>query len=244
MKTRAEQCKDEGNKCIKEGKYTEAVIHYTEAIKHEPHTAALYSNRSLAFLKIDQLYLAMEDAKKAVQLEPSWPKGFFRKAEIEFKAGHFNKALISYKQALILGPTDQGILAAIAKTNKEIAKEKQDAVRQPVMYTCLGLAVGVMVVAADQLLTTKPSIQFAILQVLLVASCGGVGFIASKVQRYLVTSQREALLEEPLDLLKEMGDVPREEKNNNKSSTTSSTTSSTNKHSQSAGRQRMRKGKS
>lgn len=59
---------------MKDGKHTEAVIHYTEAIKHEPSSAVLYSNRSLAFFKIDQLYLAMEDAKKTIKLQPSWPK--------------------------------------------------------------------------------------------------------------------------------------------------------------------------
>ena len=70
----AEQCKEEGNKCVKENKFTEAVIHYTEAIKHEPNAAVLYSNRSLAFVKIDQLFFALEDAQKAIKLDPSWPK--------------------------------------------------------------------------------------------------------------------------------------------------------------------------
>ncbi|KAI8789642.1 STI1-like protein [Biomphalaria glabrata] len=204
MKEKAEQCKDEGNKCIKEGKHTEAIFHYTEAIRHEPNSAILYSNRALAFLKIDQLYLAMEDAQKAIKLEPSWPKGFYRKGEIEFKAGHYNKALLSYKQALTLDPADDGIIAAISKTNKEIAKDKKDAVRKPLVYTCLGFAVGIFIVAADQFIAVKPSIPHSILQVLLVLSCGGVGFMISKVHRYLVVSQRESLLEEPIDLLKEM----------------------------------------
>lgn len=59
---------------MKEGKYTEAVLHYTEAIKHEPNSAVLHSNRALAFMKIDQLFLAMEDAEETIRLEPSWPK--------------------------------------------------------------------------------------------------------------------------------------------------------------------------
>ncbi|CAL1529700.1 unnamed protein product [Lymnaea stagnalis] len=204
MKTKAEQCKEEGNKCVKEGKYTEAVFHYTEAIKHEPNTAVLYSNRSLAFLKIDQLFLAMEDAQKAIKLEPSWPKGYFRKAEIEVKAGHYNKALVSYKQALIRDPNIEGIAAAIAKTNKEIEKDKRDATHKPIVYTCIGLAVGALIVAADQFVAVQPSIHYAILQVLIVVGCGGFGFISSKLQRYLAQSQRDALLEEPIDLLSEI----------------------------------------
>ncbi|KAH9503234.1 hypothetical protein Btru_068516 [Bulinus truncatus] len=176
MKQKAEQCKDDGNKCIKEGKHTEAIFHYTEAIRHEPNSAVLYSNRALAFLKIDQLYLALEDAQKAIKLEPSWPKGFYRKGEIEFRGGLYNKALVSYRQALILDPTDKGISDAISKTNKEIAKDRKDA----------------------------PSIQYSILQAFIVLGCGGVGFTISKVYRYLMLRQQESLLEEPVDLLKEM----------------------------------------
>ncbi|BFZ01058.1 hypothetical protein BsWGS_04097 [Bradybaena similaris] len=204
MKTQAEQCKDEGNKCMKEGNYTAAVIHYTEAVKHEPNSAILFSNRALAFLKIDQLYLAMEDAQKAIKLEPSWPKGFFRKGEIEFRAGQYDKALMSYRQALLLDPSDEGLLAAVSKTNKEIVKDRKDATQKPLMYSCIGLMVGVAIVAADQLMTTKPAIQYSLLQLLLVAGCGGVGYAIAKIKRFFILSHRKAMLEEPLDLLKEI----------------------------------------
>ncbi|RUS86451.1 hypothetical protein EGW08_005766 [Elysia chlorotica] len=238
MKTRAEQCKDEGNKCMKEGKFTEAVIHYSEATKHEPNSAIFYSNRSLAFLKLDQLYLAMEDAKQAIKLEPSWPKGFFRKGEIEFKGGQYQQALVSYKKAMILDPSDSGILSAISKTNKEITKDNKEATRTPILYTFLGLLVGAVIVAADQFLTKAPALQFLPLQVLLVAGCGGIGFAVAKIKRYLIVSQRESCLEEPLDLLKEMGDKPEETSTASRQSPSSHT-----HHSQAAGKQRMRKGK-
>ncbi|XP_005106703.1 small glutamine-rich tetratricopeptide repeat-containing protein beta isoform X2 [Aplysia californica] len=239
MKTKAEQCKEEGNKCMKENKHTEAVIHYTEAIKHEPNSAVLYSNRSLAFLKIDQLYFALDDAEKAIKLEPSWPKGFFRKGEVEFKGGNYTKALMSYRQAQLLDPTDEGITAAITKATREFARDKKDAARKPVLYSCIGLTVGVLIVAADSFLTVKPAIPHVVLQVLLVAGCGGIGFVAAKIYRYLTVSQRDALLEEPIDLLKEMGDD-----DGTKESSPSSSTSSHKHHSQAAGRQRMKKGKS
>lgn len=234
MKTRAEQCKEEGNKCIKDGKFTEAVIHYSEAVKHEPSSAILHSNRSLAFLKLDQLYLAMEDAKQAIKLEPSWPKGFFRKGEIEFKAGHFQQALVSYKKAMILDPSDSGIISAINKTNKEISKDKKEATRTPILYTTIGLIVGALIVSADQFLTKSPAIQFLPLQVVLIAGCGGVGYAVAQIKRYLIISHRDSTLEEPLDLLKEMGDHHE---------VTPQKSTSHKPHSQAAGKQRLRKGK-
>lgn len=66
--------KERGNACIKAGNYSEAILHYSYAIKLNPNEAAFYSNRSLAFLKLKQLYYANEDADKAIQLKQNWAK--------------------------------------------------------------------------------------------------------------------------------------------------------------------------
>lgn len=221
---------------MKEGKHTEAVIHYTEAIKHDPNSAVLYSNRSLAFLKIEQLYFALEDAANCIKLEPSWPKGFFRKGEVELKGGNYSKALMSYRQALLLDPADEGISAAIARAQKEFAKDRKDASQKPIMYTCFGLIVGVLIVAADAFLTENPSIPHPVIQVILILICAGIGFLISKAYRYLTVNQRESLLEEPIDILKEMGQGD--------GANFPGTTPPSKHHSQAAGRQRMKKGKS
>lgn len=67
---------------MKEQKYEEAVLHYTHAIKIDEKNHSLHSNRSLAFLRMQQFYLAMEDAKETIRLRPDWAKGYFRKAEV------------------------------------------------------------------------------------------------------------------------------------------------------------------
>lgn len=72
----ADDHKERGNGCIRAGKYNEAVLHYSFAIKLSPNDPALYSNRSLAFLKLKQLYYANDDAEKAIQLKPDWAKVF------------------------------------------------------------------------------------------------------------------------------------------------------------------------
>lgn len=73
----ADDHKERGNGCIRAGKYNEAVLHYSFAIKLSPNDPALYSNRSLAFLKLKQLYYANDDAEKAIQLKPDWAKVFY-----------------------------------------------------------------------------------------------------------------------------------------------------------------------
>jgi tetratricopeptide (TPR) repeat protein len=67
---------------LKEGKHEEAVLHYSQAIRLDEKNYSLFSNRSLAFLKMQQFYLALEDAKETIKLKPDWAKGYFRKGEV------------------------------------------------------------------------------------------------------------------------------------------------------------------
>ena len=46
----------------------------------EDNLAPLYSNRSASYLKLDRKEEALADAEKAVEADPKWPKGFYRKA--------------------------------------------------------------------------------------------------------------------------------------------------------------------
>lgn len=69
-----EDLKIKGNECVKDGKFIEAVLHYTQAIKLDPNNYLLYSNRSFAFLKLDQHYLALQDANETVRIQPQWAK--------------------------------------------------------------------------------------------------------------------------------------------------------------------------
>ena len=59
---------------MKDGKHIEAMLNYTHAIKIQPNNHEFYSNRSLAFLKLEQHYHAREDSLKVIQLNPTWPK--------------------------------------------------------------------------------------------------------------------------------------------------------------------------
>lgn len=70
----ADSLKEKGNVAVRSECYSEAVLHYSFAIKMCPADPILYSNRSYAFLKLQQLYYANEDAEKAIQLKPDWAK--------------------------------------------------------------------------------------------------------------------------------------------------------------------------
>jgi hypothetical protein len=46
--------KDEGNKMMKEGKYKKAIKFYTDALEECKSLMVIYSNRAMAYLKIDE----------------------------------------------------------------------------------------------------------------------------------------------------------------------------------------------
>lgn len=242
-----DQLRQQGNDCVKDDNYSEAILHYTHAIQQDKTNHLLYSNRSLAFLKLDQYYFALEDAKEAIKLQPNWPKGFYRKGEVEFKVGQYTASLISYGQAFLLDPTNQDVKAAIERTNKELTHIRKKNARQPWLFTGAGFLLGVFIVVADQLLTKQPSINYVILQIIMVLIFSGLGFLTFKIYKYIQDSQKNSLLEPPVDLLGEMsgksaGDTSATENDGPQNSKQSEV-----KHRRggaAAGKQRYKKGKS
>ena len=58
--------KEIGNRYVKEGRFTEAIIEYTKAIRIDPNQPVLYSNRAIAELRLKMYKEAREDAEDAI----------------------------------------------------------------------------------------------------------------------------------------------------------------------------------
>jgi len=193
--------KERGNTCVRAENYTEAVLHYSFAIKLCLNDPVLYSNRSLAFLKLKQLYYANEDAEKAIQLKPDWAKGFFRKAEVQAAAGQFDTALLLYGRALQLQPNDISILNAAKRVAVLSNHENMYESRVPWVGAGIGIILGVIIVISDTLLTKSPTLKHPSLMVLMVIIISIVCYAVARLIRYYTKQQRLGLLDPPLDLL-------------------------------------------
>lgn len=238
----ADELKEQGNKCVKAANFTEAVLHYTHAIKLNPNDAILYSNRSLAFLKMQQYYYANEDADRTIVLNPTWAKGYYRKAEVHMSVGQYDTALLSYGKALQLQPQDMGIIQAARKaadlSNRDIEKEK----RTPAMGAGIGCIIGMCIVFADMMLTETPTIKYTSLMVLVVLVVAGIGFGIAKMIRYYTKLQRKGLLDPPINLLDDF--LPaKEDDTENGSVGTGDQKPPRNRYSKAQARQRFKKGK-
>ncbi|BDA49992.1 probable small glutamine-rich tetratricopeptide repeat-containing protein at C-terminar half [Coccomyxa sp. Obi] len=97
--------KEEGNDlfCLK--RYAKAIEKYTEALRHEPDSAVLYSNRAIAYLRMGSHAKALADVDKAIKLKPKYIIALARKGEILVKLSriqdarnHYTHCIASLKQ--------------------------------------------------------------------------------------------------------------------------------------------------
>ena len=58
-----------------------AVTCYTKSIEINPMEAASYSNRAMAFLKMKKYGSCIDDAEKALQIDPTYLKAYHRRGK-------------------------------------------------------------------------------------------------------------------------------------------------------------------
>lgn len=74
------ELKEEGNDCVKEKRYEDAIKCYSSALKLRPTEHTVFSNRSLAYLRIGKVEEALSDADKCVEFCPTFARGYMRRA--------------------------------------------------------------------------------------------------------------------------------------------------------------------
>ncbi|KAG1670772.1 hypothetical protein FOA52_014000 [Chlamydomonas sp. UWO 241] len=96
--------KNEANAEFAAGEFLKAAALYSKAIKLDVTNAALYSNRSIALLKLKKVSKALEDAEECIRLRPEWEKGYYRKAAVLEDQDKLDEAIEVYKKSLKLAP--------------------------------------------------------------------------------------------------------------------------------------------
>ena len=77
----ANDWKEKGNLHVKEGQYKEALDCYTKAIENYQNDPLFYSNRSLMHYILSEFDDALEDAEKAILINPNYAKAYLRKGK-------------------------------------------------------------------------------------------------------------------------------------------------------------------
>lgn len=118
----AEAFKEEANKFFKDGEYDKAIEAYTKAIEIN-ETAVYLANRSLAYLRTECFGYALEDAMKAIALDSSYVKGYYRKASAHMALGQYKEALSDYEMVVRVAPTDKTARIKLSECQKIVRRK-------------------------------------------------------------------------------------------------------------------------
>ncbi|CAE6539787.1 unnamed protein product, partial [Rhizoctonia solani] len=91
-KAEAARLKAEGNTEFQKNHFAEAALKYSEALEHNPFDATLYCNRAYMRMKIEQHGYAIDDATKAIALDPKYVKAYYR---------HVVRSILKPQQAVV-----------------------------------------------------------------------------------------------------------------------------------------------
>jgi len=126
----ADDKKRQANEEFKKHNYMEAIFLYTQAIELNPTNAIYYSNRSICRTKVENFGLALTDAEKAIELDPEYVKGYYRKATAYYALAKYKDARKAYSQVLKRKPKDAS------------AKKKRNECRKLIREAALAEAIG------------------------------------------------------------------------------------------------------
>lgn len=101
----AEQLKNSGNKCFKNGDYEGAETLYSQAIQKNSANPLLFTNRANARLKMEKWEGVIDDCIRSIELLKDNMKAFFYLAQAQLAINHPNEALSSALMAYELCTT-------------------------------------------------------------------------------------------------------------------------------------------
>eukprot|EP00179_Madagascaria_erythrocladioides_P009825 CAMPEP_0198315766 /NCGR_PEP_ID=MMETSP1450-20131203/5911_1 /TAXON_ID=753684 ORGANISM="Madagascaria erythrocladiodes, Strain CCMP3234" /NCGR_SAMPLE_ID=MMETSP1450 /ASSEMBLY_ACC=CAM_ASM_001115 /LENGTH=547 /DNA_ID=CAMNT_0044018891 /DNA_START=11 /DNA_END=1654 /DNA_ORIENTATION=+ len=175
MADESEQRRLEGNAAFQAGDWDAAIAAYSEALNAWDESAGdkpdkrIYSNRAAAYLKkaADNessltYQFALEDAERAVEIDPSWSKAWYRKCCALVGLEKIDEATAAYTEGLAHCPGDPDLVQGLqecleakpssssaAKTNGAAPKQEELAGPRKVVDTSLYDALGVEPSAPD-----------------------------------------------------------------------------------------------
>ena len=120
-----EELKAQGNAAFKEGRFSEAVQHFTAAIALDPASHLLLSNRSGALAALGSYEAALADAERCLKLNPTWVKAHSRKGAALYGLGRYDEALATYEAGLAADPSNMQIEQNAADVRQKLAGARQ-----------------------------------------------------------------------------------------------------------------------
>lgn len=91
--------KNAGNRLCSLFRYEEAINYYNKAISKNPEVAIFFSNRALCYLRLQQWFLAIQDCRRALELDPNIIKAHFFLGQALSETANYDDALKHLQRA-------------------------------------------------------------------------------------------------------------------------------------------------
>jgi tetratricopeptide (TPR) repeat protein len=117
----AETWKETGNRAFERGRYAEALLAYERALRFEPRSAVLLSNRAAVLTLLARHEDALADCRRALALQPGYAKAWGRLGTAYFHLGLPHEAVRAFEHALRLDPTNATLADSLNKARARTA---------------------------------------------------------------------------------------------------------------------------
>ncbi|KAF6101206.1 sperm associated antigen 1 [Phyllostomus discolor] len=94
--------KEEGNQCVKDKNYKDALSKYSECLNINNKECAIYTNRALCYLKLCQFEEAKQDCDQALQIDNGNVKAYYRRALAHKGLQDYEKSINDLNKVLLL----------------------------------------------------------------------------------------------------------------------------------------------
>lgn len=128
----AERLKVLANEAFKANKYSLAIDLYSQAINENEGNAVYWANRAFAHTKLEEYGSAIQDATRAIEIDPKYSKGYYRRGAAYLAMGKFKEALKDLQQVKKLSPNDPDATRKLKECEKAVMKLKfEEAISVP-----------------------------------------------------------------------------------------------------------------
>ncbi|KAL0923958.1 hypothetical protein M5K25_004746 [Dendrobium thyrsiflorum] len=119
---RAEEFKILANEAFKANRFSQAIDLYSQAINLSGHKAVYWANRAFAHTKLEEYGSAVQDATKAIEIDPKYSKGYYRRGAAYLAMGKFKEALKDFQQVKRNCPNDPDATRKLKECEKAYQK--------------------------------------------------------------------------------------------------------------------------
>lgn len=118
-KALARAIREQGNAAYAKGAYQEASEHYTKAMGYDSDEAVYPLNRAACMVKLARFFEADLDCSKAIALDASNHKAWFRRGVSKAGMGQLDLAVQDFKQVLLLQMGDKAAYAELHRLSTQ-----------------------------------------------------------------------------------------------------------------------------